>query len=200
MLSKNKVRLEIQRIIEIVIMSYILNEAKITRVSRLLFSNCRYMRFLHIDPENYNVSSDGKNPIDELNQHIQDDKDIVLLIYKEGCPPCMQTRPEWKKLETNSEMQNKDVVIVDIDHTLQNKIKHLDEQTIGGYPTIRHVKGSKFEEFEDWHNKGKKRDIDSFVKWINYKLPKRGGYKRRYNRRTKKKRLNQKRRKTKRIK
>ena len=136
------------------------------------------MRFLHIDPENYNTSSNGeKKPIDELNQYIKDDKDIVMLIYKEGCPPCMQTRPEWKKLKTNGETQDKNIIIVDIDHTLQDKIKHLDAKTIEGYPTIRYVKGSKFEDFEKWPNETKNRDIDSFVEWIKYKLSKRGGSK-----------------------
>ena len=148
------------------------------------------MRFLHIDQKNYNTSSNGNiTPIDELNYYIEKKKDIIMLIYKEDCPPCMQTRPEWNKLKTNNQIRAKDIVIADIDHTLQKRINGLASNTISGYPTIRYMRGSRFEDFESWPNNKKQRDIDSFVRWIEYKVPSkpmRGGYKRRYNRNTKK--------------
>jgi len=87
------------------------------------------MRFLSIDPRNYNKPIKIKNrkqtrknrkqlskkrgeqskknlktqnhltPIKMLNYSIKSGKHVFLLIYMEGCGPCNATRPEWKKVE-----------------------------------------------------------------------------------------------------
>ena len=127
------------------------------------------MVFLHIDPKNYNVrQKNNKVPIQELNKLIASGKDVFVLIYKEGCPPCNETRPEWSKLYTNREVMKKDVVVVDIDKDLIEHIHNLKKEPLG-YPTMRYIRGNTFEDYEDSPIQTKDRSIDSFVMWINAK-------------------------------
>ena len=48
------------------------------------------MKFIHINNE---------RDISQLKNSIYSNNDIFMLIYMEGCGPCNQVRPEWKKLE-----------------------------------------------------------------------------------------------------
>ena len=113
------------------------------------------------------------SPIMELNKSISSGKKIFMLIYKEGCPPCIETRPEWAKLYSNPEIiAKRDIVVVDIDKELTGHIHNLKKEPLG-YPTMRYITngGETYEDYEDSRIAVKDRSIDSFVNWINSKVP-----------------------------
>ena len=149
------------------------------------------MVFLHIDTKNYEQKDEkGETPIAILNNHIKDGKRVFALIYMEGCGPCNSTRPEWKKLENileDDNLNNKDVLIVDIDKDVLDKIKNIGSEP-KGFPTIRYIVGKTSEDFEDsdLNDEYKSRTIDSFVKWIKGKTNKQQGGKRKLIKRSKK--------------
>ena len=134
------------------------------------------MVFLHIDTKNYNVKDNGETPIQTLNKFITSGKNIFALIYMEGCGPCNATRPEWEKIK---HVLKKDVksgnnfLVVDIDKDLLSKVKNIGIPP-RGFPTIRFISnnGKISEDFEDCKlsEEYKNRTIDSFVKWIHFKL------------------------------
>jgi hypothetical protein len=130
------------------------------------------MVFLHINPTNYNVKHKSKmTPIEELNKCISSGKQIFMLIYKEGCPPCIATRPEWAKIYSNPEViATRNIVVVDIDKDLTGHIHNLKKEPLG-YPTMRYITngGETYEDYEDSPIQIKDRSIDSFVDWIKTK-------------------------------
>jgi hypothetical protein len=89
------------------------------------------MKFLHI---NNNNSKD-------INKHINNGKDVFLLIYMEGCGPCNQVRPEWKKIENIFQNKNNqkynNVVIADIESELLDSIKLMNQPV--GFPTMKYI-------------------------------------------------------------
>jgi len=134
------------------------------------------MVFLHIDTKNYNVKDKtGDTPINTLNKFITSGKIVFALIYMEGCGPCNATRPEWSKLKNvlKNYLNDNNILIVDIDNNLLGKVKNLKIQP-RGFPTIRFItnKGNTSEDFEDckMEDQYKNRSLDSFVKWIKFKL------------------------------
>jgi hypothetical protein len=134
------------------------------------------MVFLHIDAKNYNQKDEtGKTPIVTLNNFIKDGKDIFALIYMEGCGPCNATRPEWTKLKNilKKHTSNNNALIVDIDKDILSEVHNFGSEP-KGFPTIRYItkNGKVTEDFEDCKlsEEYKNRTIDSFVKWINFKL------------------------------
>lgn len=140
------------------------------------------MKYLHINPNN-------TEDIAIFNEYIKDGKDLFVLIYLEGCGPCNETRPEWKKIEniTKSKHAGKDIAIVDIDQSLLKDVKELNIQP-KGFPTIVYVSknGKVIEDYEDSSIQQKDRTIDSFVKWIESKINMQKGGKNTKKRRTKK--------------
>ncbi len=128
------------------------------------------MVFLHIDTTNYDKKNTktNKTPIEELNDAITHDKNVFLLIYMEGCGPCIATRPEWSKIKNVMMDFKKDanIFIVDIDMGLIDKIKITPPK---GFPTLRYIKGKKEEDFEDSTVKNKDREVDAFIEWIKLK-------------------------------
>jgi len=137
------------------------------------------MVFLHINTQNYNKKGEtGETPIQTLNRFIRTGKSIFALIYMEGCGPCNATRPEWKKISTVLKKDitgNENVLVVDMDKNLLGKVKNMGSEP-KGFPTIRFItkNGKITEDFEDCKlsEEYKNRTIDSFVKWINFKLNK----------------------------
>jgi thiol-disulfide isomerase/thioredoxin len=135
------------------------------------------MVFLHIDTKNFNTKDDsGETPIDVLNKFITTGKKVFILIYMEGCGPCNATRPEWEKIKNVLKLDitnDNQILVVDIDKDLLDKVKNIKVQP-RGFPTIRFIsnKGSISEDFEDskLSEEYKNRSIDSFVKWIHFKL------------------------------
>jgi len=128
------------------------------------------MVFLHIDTKNYDIKNNktGKTPIEELNGAISRNKNVFLFIYMEGCGPCNATRPEWSKIKNvlNKYKSNNNIYIVDIDKDLIDKIKTKSPR---GFPTLRHIKGTEEEDFEDSTVDNKEREVDAFVDWIELK-------------------------------
>lgn len=145
------------------------------------------MLFLHIDPKNniehsiadnsdYNVYdskyNEDKKLTDLLNEYINDkNKKIFIFFYMEGCGPCGQTKPEWKKIKNVlSKNYDDNIVVVDIDQVLTNELKNLKSEPMA-FPTIRFISnGGKIQEdFEDSEVENKERTIDAFVDWIKLK-------------------------------
>jgi thiol-disulfide isomerase/thioredoxin len=154
------------------------------------------MKILHIDP-----TTDNINLFDE---YVSQGKHVFVLIYLEGCGPCIATRPEWKKIENvlkDKYKANDDLVVIDVDQTLLKKMTKLKEQP-KGFPTILYItdKGKTSEEYNE-EDETIFRKIDSFEKWIDSKMKKQKGGKRRKmskRRKTKKFRKTRKNRKTRR--
>jgi len=161
------------------------------------------MVFLTINGKNYDVKDkNGKTFIDNLNSMIQDkDVQIFIMFYMEGCGPCNSTRPEWAKLKNvlKNTKNNNNIVIVDMDQVLSNKLKGIKEPN--AFPTMRYISngGIEVENYEDSSIKNKDRTIDSFVEWINVKTKdnknynKKGGKKSIDNKKVKKNNKTQKR-------
>ena len=133
------------------------------------------MKILHIDPKNKNTKL--------FNEYVEQGKHIFVLFYLDGCGPCNATRPEWTKIENvlkNKYEQNETLVIADVDQEFLKEIKYLTSQP-KGFPTIRYIsdKGKTSEDYEDSPDvKEKDRKIDSFVEWIESKIAKQKGGKR----------------------
>lgn len=150
------------------------------------------MKFIHIDEE---------KDVSQLTNSIYNNKDIFLLIYMDGCGPCNQVRPEWKKLENvlhkyHKNPMYKNVVIIDINKDVLEKAKTNIKSPLG-FPTITFVskKGSIQENFEESSCPNKNREIDAFVSWIEHKNKKQGGTRRkRKNKRINKSKKNKRRR------
>lgn len=127
------------------------------------------MLFIHVDPSTHNEK--------QINQFIEDGKDVFLLIYMEGCGPCNATRPEWKKLENVfAGNKNDNVVIADVDKELLPSLKHVGD--VAGFPTVKYIgnRGKTVEAYEDSAIPSEKnRSIDSFAEWIRSKTQQKTG-------------------------
>ena len=147
------------------------------------------MKILHIDSNNKNTKM--------FNEYVEQGKHIFVLFYLDGCGPCNATRPEWKKIENalkDKYGKNETIVIADVDQELLKEIKYLTSQP-KGFPTIRYIsnKGKTSEDYEDSTDvKEKDRKIDSFIEWIDSKMSKQKGGKRRTKRNRKRKTRNRK--------
>ena len=136
------------------------------------------MVFLHINKDVRRLNkfrNTNFSPIKRLEEIISDNpsNNVFMLVYMEGCGPCNNVRPEWKKLENIlKELNNRnDVAIVDVDKDFFEKIKYIQNKKLTGFPTIIYVtkKGKFIENYEDSDVKDKDRSIDSFVEWIKLK-------------------------------
>ena len=139
------------------------------------------MKFINIDTQNYNVKDikSKETPIKELKKYMNND--VFVLIYMEGCGPCNATRPEWKKLENVLKNDEREIIIVDIDKDVLDKIPFLKINP-SGYPTIVYTKSNVPQQYEDSNIENKDRSVDSFVEWIESKAntnTKKGGKKKR---------------------
>jgi hypothetical protein len=141
------------------------------------------MVFLNINPKNYDVKGDnGKTKIDELNDLISNPNNkLFILFYMEGCGPCNATRPEWKKIENilkKKYSDNNNIVVAEVDQELISKIPLLKKQP-SGFPAMYYIKdkGNLQEDYEESSIEKKDRSIDSFIEWIESKIPLKGGKK-----------------------
>lgn len=139
------------------------------------------MIFIHVDGNSNNA--------EKMNKYIDEGKHVFVLFYMEGCGPCNATRPEWKKLENvlqNKYKNNNNLVIADVDQEMQTKIKNLPEEP-SGFPTMLYIhKNSNGENYEESSVKEKNRTVDSFVEWIESKVPSQTGGRRRWSMKYKK--------------
>jgi len=137
------------------------------------------MKILHIDPTTNNINL--------FDDYVSQGKHVFVLIYLEGCGPCIATRPEWKKIENvlkDKYKSNDNLVVIDVDQELLKKMTKLKEQP-KGFPTMLYIT-NKGETIEEYNEDDEKifRKIESFEKWIDSKMKKQKGGKRR-TRRTK---------------
>jgi len=122
------------------------------------------------------VQLNNDDKISELNNSVKANKHVFLLIYMEGCGPCNETLPEWKKIEnvlkgkTNGKKYN-NVVVAETEKDNLEKLTFLKNEP-KGFPSMKYIsnKGSLQEDFEDSNTKNKTRTIDSFIEWIDSKL------------------------------
>lgn len=139
------------------------------------------MVFLHINDD---------KKIDELNKlntYIKDDKKhIFLFIFMNGCGPCEATKPEWKNIETSKIGEkfkyDENIVVADLEQSLLKSLENLPKQP-SGFPTMYYITngGKTCEDFD-------KRDVDSFIEWIESKVEnKKGGSKKTRRNKTNKK-------------
>jgi thiol-disulfide isomerase/thioredoxin len=108
--------------------------------------------------------------VDELNKYIEDGKDAFVFVYKEGCPPCMATKPEWKKIESVLKKDRMDnVIVAQVNQEFLPSMKYVGD--IDGFPTMKYIskKGEIVEPYEESSIPVKDRSADSFVKWITSK-------------------------------
>jgi len=123
------------------------------------------MVFLHIN------ESRAKIPI--FNTFIKRGKPAFVLIYKDGCPPCMEIHPEWKKLENVLKVDKKVIIadinekfLKDVDCFETEQVEKSDKIVITHYPTMIYIQGPHNKLYEG------NRTIDALVKWINRTLRK----------------------------
>jgi hypothetical protein len=128
------------------------------------------MVFLHIN--------ESPNKIETFNKRLGNGQRAFVLVYKDGCPPCMETHPEWKKLE-NVLKVDENVIIADINEKFLNKVKCFgpNKIEITHYPRMIYISDNgKHSEFYEGE-----RTIDALEKWISHTLKKKqtGGTRRR---------------------
>jgi hypothetical protein len=115
-----------------------------------------------------------QNNLDELSDHIDNEKKVFVLVYMNNCGPCNQTKPKWKQLENRMHEieNNENIVIAQLEMSLlQNQKKKINFGSINGFPHIVHIykKNKKhipisYENSEDIGQKD--RSTDSFIRWI----------------------------------
>ena len=116
-----------------------------------------------------------KDHASTINKFLKSGKNAFVLIYMDGCGPCMSTHPEWKKLETKFANQD-DSGVFDIEASKLGEIDHEGlKRNIAGYPTMRHIHGDSVNEYEKCENISHDRTHESFVDWINSISSMRGG-------------------------
>jgi thiol-disulfide isomerase/thioredoxin len=124
------------------------------------------MIFLHIDPTTKNTK--------EFDKHLKDGKHIFVLFYLEGCGPCNETKPEWKKIQNVfANRKNHHIVVADVDQSVMSNLKYIKIQP-KGFPSMYHIckKGDVSHDYEDADISKKDRSIDSFVEWIENHIKK----------------------------
>ena len=104
-----------------------------------------------------------------VNEYLETDNPSFVLLYMNGCGPCSQTHPKWKKLE--KKFANDDSIgIFDIEMSRMNDIenKKLTED-VAGFPTMRYINGNVCEDYEKCEDITKDRSYESFLAWIKKK-------------------------------
>jgi hypothetical protein len=133
----------------------------------------RKAKIIEIDP----LMSKYEDSISDFNYDIGSGKHIFLFLFMDGCGPCNQTKPQWKKIQKmikKSHGNRNDVVIAAINQKLFNNLNRVGREPMG-YPCLRYIKGPSVEEYEDCNIQNKDRSTDSFINWIESKVQKQNG-------------------------
>lgn len=116
------------------------------------------------DEQKYN--REKEKSMRQLNNYLNGDKDVFALVYMNGCGPCEATKPKWHEIK-NKHNINDDVCVADIEHSLLDDVKNdLIKKDIVGFPTMRHIKGHKMQNYEDVEGIKKDRSLESFIHWL----------------------------------
>jgi thiol-disulfide isomerase/thioredoxin len=113
----------------------------------------------------------------EIEEHIEKGTPVFVLVYMEGCGPCMATRPEWEKIK--DEHFSKQVVVVDVDQSILPKLEKLKSTIvskngeIAGFPTMVAItkNGNKVDDYSG------DRTVGAFKSWIEETIANVGGNK-----------------------
>jgi thiol-disulfide isomerase/thioredoxin len=108
-----------------------------------------------------NDTPENNSKITHINQHIRNKKPVVIYFYKEGCPFCERTTPEWDKLP-NYLSQNKDLLVVRMNKEYYERLQSVGEKP-ALYPNIRYVHGSHMSTFK---KEGDERNAKNLAMWI----------------------------------
>ncbi len=112
------------------------------------------------------MSISGGSDISRLQQVYSSNKPIFMLIRKDGCPPCEQTKPEWMKIPHSSDVKPLDIVVADVEEQALNSLDFMKPPVnIVGFPTMVHIKHKQIHPFEEG------RTVDAFVNWIKSTSP-----------------------------
>jgi hypothetical protein len=118
------------------------------------------------------------NPIDDLinpsnndnlqkcNKHNKEGKHLFLFLYMNGCPPCNQTKENWKHIQSqlNPEYLNDDdIMLSQINYKLYDKLDNVGDEPMA-FPTLRHIHNNKVEEYNDG------KSTDELINWIKSKI------------------------------
>ena len=105
--------------------------------------------------------------IEDFNKSIASGKKVFLFLFMDGCGPCNETKPEWKKFQ--AQLKNKgSVVAVAVNQKLFDKLLGAGSEPMG-YPCLRYINGATIEEYEDSAIENKDRSAGSFIKWVESK-------------------------------
>jgi hypothetical protein len=120
-------------------------------------------------------NNDTKKSANIINNFLKNGKHAFVLIYRDGCPPCMATHPEWLKMQTKFENDD-NIGVFDVEESMLSYIDHEGvKKNIAGVPTMRHVHGAKTEDYEDCKDITPNRTYDSFLMWVDKAGSMRGG-------------------------
>jgi len=112
-----------------------------------------------------------ENALEDFNKSISSGKKVFLFLFMDGCGPCNETKPEWKKFQEqlkNKSHKNEAVVAVAVNQKLFDKLLGAGSEPMG-YPCLRYINGKTIEEYEDANIENKDRSAGSFIKWVESK-------------------------------
>ena len=111
------------------------------------------------------LSGNSKTDVDEINKSVEDGKNVFILVYMDGCGPCMATKPEWHKMSKELSGSD-DIVVADVNKNFMGDLKYIGD--IDGFPTIKHIgkNGKHVKAYEDSNVTTKDRSSESFKEWI----------------------------------
>jgi len=88
-------------------------------------------------------------------------KPIFMLLRRDGCPPCEDTKPEWLKIIHSEDVKPLDIVVADVEEQSLNALSFMKPSVnVVEFPTMVHVHKKKIHPFEEG------RDVNAFVNWI----------------------------------
>jgi hypothetical protein len=118
------------------------------------------------DLETY--EKEKQKSLEELNKYLDQGKDVFAFIFMNGCGPCDSTKVGWHKLKDSSSATDPNVCVVDIEQSLFDEVKNPKfKEAPSAFPTLRHIRGEKMEEYEDVDGIVKDRSLKSFVDWLD---------------------------------
>lgn len=103
-----------------------------------------------------------KQYIHNVNQHITQQKPLVIYFYREGCPYCIQTSKEWMNIKQYIERKNNDLLFVEANGELYELMQNVGEKPVI-YPTIRFIHKNNVIPFT---KEGPQRNAYTMAKWI----------------------------------
>jgi len=99
--------------------------------------------------------------ISKLKEAYASGKPIFMLLRRDGCPPCEETKPEWLKIPHSEDVKPLDIVVADVEEQSLNELSFMKPSVnVVGFPTMVHVHKKKIHPFEEG------RDVNAFVNWI----------------------------------